>query len=188
MDTILKELEAGHRLGSGPRLAAALTPVDTPRHPDRLSSFYNFSNAAQLPTSLRHYISQLKGVKLPKQELNAWVDIFSAYWKSVGEIVKFDESPLRASWVAVFDTWRDLANVLVRAYSNPGLEIWTIPCLYVVGTYLRIFASKADAEISSQPSVAFSDDDMLTDFGKSAKTEEAARVLNRMFTLCLNDR
>ncbi|EAA66533.1 hypothetical protein AN0434.2 [Aspergillus nidulans FGSC A4] len=188
MDTILRDLEAGHRLGSGPRLAAALTPVDTPEHPDRLKSFYYFSNAAQLPASLRYYISQLNGEKIPKQDLNAWVDIFSAYWKAVGEIVKFDEFASRASWANVFDNWKDLANVLIRAYTNPGLETWTIPCLYVVGKYLRVFASKADAESSSQGSVEFSEDDMVTDFGKNAKTEEAARVLNRMFTLCLNDR
>ncbi|KAL4763399.1 protein csn12 [Aspergillus foveolatus] len=188
MDTILRDLEAGHRLGSGPRLAAALTPVDTPENPDRLKSFYYFSNAAQLPASLRYYISQLNGEKIPKQDLNAWVDIFSAYWKAVGEIVKFDESPSRASWANVFDNWKDLANVLIRAYTNPGLETWTIPCLYVVGKYLRVFASKADAESSSQGSAEYSEDDMVTDFGKNAKTEEAARVLNRMFTLCLNDR
>ncbi|KAL4785344.1 hypothetical protein BJX76DRAFT_184345 [Aspergillus varians] len=188
MDHILRELEAGHRLGSGPRLAAALTPIDTPEHPDRLKSFYNFSNAAQISTSLRYYLSQIGGVRIPKQELNAWVDIFSAYWKAVGEIVQFDEFPSRASWVRVFDSWKEVANLLIRAYSSPGLEIWTIPCLYVIGTYLRIFASKADSETSSQGSVAYSDDDMTTDFGKNAKTEEAARVLNRMFTLCLNDR
>ncbi|OJI96539.1 hypothetical protein ASPVEDRAFT_120740 [Aspergillus versicolor CBS 583.65] len=188
MDSILKELEAGHRLGSGPRLAAAFTPVDTPEQPSRLKSFYHISNAAQISATLRYYLSHISGVRIPKQELNAWVDIISAYWKAVGEIVQFDESPSRASWVRVFDCWKDVANLLIRAYSNPGLEIWTIPCLYVVGKYLRTFASKADAETSSQGSVAYSEDDMLTDFGKNAKTEEAARVLNRMFTLCLNDR
>lgn len=188
MDSILRELEAGHRLGSGPRLAAALTPIDTPEQPDRLKSFYNFSNPAQIPASLRYYLSQINGVRIPKQELNAWVDIFSAYWKAIGEIVNFNDSPLHASWVKVFDSWKDVANQLIRAYSSPGLEIWTIPCLYVVGTYLRIFASKADAETSSQVAVAYSEDDLATDFGKNAKTEESARVLNRMFTLCLNDR
>ncbi|KAI9374842.1 hypothetical protein BJX61DRAFT_496635 [Aspergillus egyptiacus] len=187
MDSVLKDLEEGHRLGSGPRLAAALTPVDTPGQPTRLKSFYNFSNAAQVSSSLRYYLSQIRGVKIPKQELNAWVDIFSAYWKATGELVKFEE-PSRASWVKVYENWKELANLLIRGYSNFGFENWTIPCLYVVGKYLRVFAVKADAETSSQGSVAFSEDDITTDFGKNAKLEEAARVLNRMFTLCLNDR
>ncbi|KAL4798105.1 hypothetical protein BDV19DRAFT_357883 [Aspergillus venezuelensis] len=188
MDSILGELEAGHRLGSGPRLAAALTPINTPQDPRRLVTFYNFSNAAQISASLRYYISNIGGPRIPKQELNSWIDIFSAYWRATGEIVKFDEAPSRASWVRVYDNWKEVANLLIRAYTSPGLEIWTIPCLYVVGTYLRVFASKADAETAAQGSVAYSEDDMLTDFGKNAKTEEAARVLNRMFTLCLNDR
>ncbi|KAL3472909.1 hypothetical protein BJX99DRAFT_249316 [Aspergillus californicus] len=191
MDSVLKDLEEGQRLGSGPRLAAALTPVGTPEQPDRLLSFYNFSNAVQVSPSLRYYLSHIHGVKLPKQELQAWVDIFSAYWKAVGEIVKFGESPSRASWVKVYDNWKDVSNLLIRGYSNFGFENWTIPCLYVVGKYLRIFAIKADAETSSQDSLEFSDrfqDDISTEFGENAKLEEAARVLNRMFTLCLTDR
>ncbi|KAL2841389.1 hypothetical protein BJY01DRAFT_217580 [Aspergillus pseudoustus] len=189
MITILEQLAEGQRELSGALVAAALTPVDTPTDPNRLRSFYNFSNAAQISTSIRNYLNQACGrVKIPKQELNAWIDLFSAYWKVIGELLKFEESPTRASWVQVFDNWRDLANLLIRGYSNFGFENWTISCLYVVGKYLRIFASKADAEASAQISVAFYQEDAGTDFGKSAKTEEAARVLNRMFTLCLNDR
>ncbi|KAL2868831.1 protein csn12 [Aspergillus lucknowensis] len=188
MSSILQDFEDGQRHGSGPRLALALTPVDTPQDPDRLKSFYSFSNSAQISASLRYYLCQTCGLKIPKQELNAWIDILSAYWKAVGEILQFNEFPSRASWVRVFDNWKEVANLLIRAYSNSGFENWTIPCLYVVGKYLRIFASKADAETSSQGSVAYLQDDASTDFGKDAKTEEAARVLNRMFTLCLNDR
>ncbi|KAL3463375.1 hypothetical protein BJX64DRAFT_257146 [Aspergillus heterothallicus] len=189
MISILNDLVEGQRELSGPHVAAALTPIDTPQDPSRLRSFYNFSNAAQISTSLRNYLHQACGrAKIPKQELNAWVDLFSAYWKVVGELLKFEEAPTRGSWVQVFDTWKDLANLLIRGYSNFGFENWTISCLYVVGKYLRIFASKADAETSAQSSVAFYQEDAATDFGKNAKTEEAARVLNRMFTLCLNDR
>ncbi|KAL2797183.1 hypothetical protein BJX66DRAFT_298379 [Aspergillus keveii] len=188
MISILEELAEGQRQLSGPLVAAALTPVDTSEDPNRLQSFYNFSNAAQISTSLRHYLTQTCRLKIPKQELNAWIDLFSAYWKVVGELLKFGESSTRASWVQVFDNWRDLANVLIRAYTNFGFENWTISCLYVVGKYLRLFASKADAETSAQSSDAFYQEDATTDFGKNAKTEEAARVLNRMFTLCLNDR
>ncbi|KAL5339095.1 hypothetical protein BJX70DRAFT_178609 [Aspergillus crustosus] len=191
MVSILRDFEAGQRNFAGPPLAAALTPVDTPEDPNRLKAFYNFSNAAQISTSLRYHLSHISGVRIPKQELNAWVDIFSVYWKAVGEIVKFDISPSHASWNKVFDTWRDLANLLHRAYSNSGFENWTIPCLYVVGKYLRFFASKADAETSSRGYGAYSDgfqDDEAANSGKDAKTEEAARVLNRFFTLCLNDR
>ncbi|KAE8379126.1 hypothetical protein BDV26DRAFT_260123 [Aspergillus bertholletiae] len=191
MATIFEDFVQGQRIGSGPRLAAALTPVAPTEHPQRLETFYRFSNAARVSSDLRYSLFQANGLKLPKQEQNSWIDIFSAYWTAVGEIVKFTDSPSSASWVKVFNTWKDLANILIRGYTNFGLQAWTVPCLYVVGKYLRIFAMKADAELSTQDSVAFGDnfqDDVAADFEKSAKLEESARIINRMFTLCLSDR
>ncbi|KAE8323030.1 hypothetical protein BDV39DRAFT_144460 [Aspergillus sergii] len=191
MATIFEDFVQGQRIGSGPRLAAALTPVAPAEYPQRLQSFYRFSNAARVSSDLRYSLFQANGLKLPKQEQNAWIDIFSTYWTAVGEITKFTDAPSSASWVKVFNSWKDLANILIRGYTNFGLQAWTVPCLYVVGKYLRIFAMKADAELSSQDSVAFGDnfqDDIAADFEKSAKLEESARIINRMFTLCLSDR
>ncbi|KAB8261997.1 hypothetical protein BDV32DRAFT_120898 [Aspergillus pseudonomiae] len=191
MATIFEDFVQGQRIGSGPRLAAALTPVAPAEYPQRLQSFYRFSNAARVSSDLRYSLFQANGLKLPKQEQNAWIDIFSTYWTAVGEVTKFTDSPSSASWVKVFNSWKDLANILIRGYTNFGLQAWTVPCLYVVGKYLRIFAMKADAELSSQDSVAFGDnfqDDIAADFEKSAKLEESARIINRMFTLCLSDR
>ncbi|KAF7589844.1 COP9 signalosome (CSN) subunit [Aspergillus hancockii] len=191
MPSIFEDFAQGQRHGSGPRLAAALTPVDPAEYPDRLQSFYRFSNATRVSSDLRYSLFQATGLKLPKQEQNAWIDIFSAYWTAVGEITKFTDSPSSASWVRVFTLWKDLANTLIRGYSNFGLQAWTVPCLYVVGKYLRVFAMRADAELSSQDSIGYGDnfqDDIAADFEKNARLEEAARIMNRMFTLCLSDR
>jgi hypothetical protein len=191
MSSIFEDFAQGQRNGSGPRLAAALTPVAPAEYPDRLQSFYRFSNAARVSSDLRYSLFQANGLKLPKQEQNAWIDIFSAYWTAVGEIAKFTDFPSSASWVKVFTSWKDLANILIRGYSNFGLQAWTVPCLYVVGKYLRTFAMRADAELASQDSMGFGDnfqDDITADFEKNAKLEEAARIMNRMFTLCLSDR
>ncbi|KAE8396642.1 hypothetical protein BDV23DRAFT_143230 [Aspergillus alliaceus] len=191
MTSVFEDFEQGQRIGSGPLLAAALTPVAPAEYPERLQSFYRFSNAARVTADLRYTLFQASGLKLPKQEQNAWIDIFSAYWTAVGEITKFTDSPSNASWVRVFNSWKDLANILIRGYSNFGLQAWTVPCLYIVGKYLRTFAMKADAELSSQDSLTFGanfQDDIAADFEKSAKLEESARIINRMFTLCLSDR
>ena len=190
MPSIFDDFREGQKIGSGPRLAAALTPVAPAEYPDRLKSFYYFSNAVHVSADLRYSLFQANGLRLPKQEQGAWVDIFTSFWKAVGEIVRFDDAPGHASWVKVFDAWKETANLLIRGYSSNGLQAWTVPCLYVVGRYLRIFAIKADAELASQDSVAFDDrfqDDATADV-KNAKLEEATRVLNRMFTLCLGDR
>ncbi|GAB1216411.1 COP9 signalosome (CSN) subunit [Aspergillus terreus] len=168
MASVFDDFAKGQKTGSGPTLAAALTPIAPPDYPSRLFSFYRFSNAAHVSSDLRYSLFQANGVKLPKQEQNAWIDIFTAYWKAVSEIVTFDLSPSDASWAKVFDAWKELTNVL----------------------YLRTFAIRADAELASLGSVASNQfqDDIASEFEKSAKLEEAARVMNRMFTLCLTDR
>ena len=82
-----------------------------------------------------------------------------------------------------------MANVLIRGYSNGRLQAWTLPCLYVVGKYLRVFAMSADAEIQAQGGAFGSfQDDFASEFEKSAKLEDTARMINRMFILCLSDR
>ncbi|OJJ86540.1 protein csn12 [Aspergillus glaucus CBS 516.65] len=189
MASVFTDFKEGHKELSGPRLAASLTPVAPPEYPDRLRSFYAYSNGANLHSDLRYFLFQANGPKLPKQEQNAWIEVFSAYWKAAGEILKFDDG--RGSWVEVFNAWNQVSSVLGRGYTNAGIEAWTIPCLYVVGKYVRTFAIRADAELASQDSVAFNDrfqDDISFDSEKSAKLEEAARVINKLFTICLNDR
>lgn len=84
-----------------------------------------------------------------------------------------------------------MTNLLIRGYQNPngGFEAWTIPCLYVAGKYMRVFGIKADEEGNA---AGFSknnfEDDLNADAGNNDKLEDAARVLNRIFQLCLADR
>jgi hypothetical protein len=82
-----------------------------------------------------------------------------------------------------------MTNALIRGYTNFGFEAWTVPCLYVAGKYLRMFAIKADEQSGSNASftVGFQDD-FNPEGAKNEKLEDAARVLNRIFTLCHSDR
>jgi COP9 signalosome complex subunit 12 len=82
-----------------------------------------------------------------------------------------------------------MTNTLIRGYTNFGFEAWTVPCLYIAGKYLRIFAIKADEQFESNANftVGFRDD-FNPESAKNEKLEEAARVLNRIFTLCHSDR
>ncbi len=96
---------------------------------------------------------------------------------------------LKASWTTVYEAWKELSNALIRGYSSGGFEAWTVPCLYVTGKYLRIFAIKADQETGNK--VVFGggfQDDFNPEAGKNEKLEDAARVLNRIFQLCISDR
>ncbi|CAG8892052.1 unnamed protein product [Penicillium nalgiovense] len=157
--------------GSGPELAAVLTPIAPSEDPGRLRSFYTFSTAEYLSKDLSYGLFHGKSLKLPKAEQAAWVDIFAAYWEAIGEILRCCQCPH-------------------PGYSGPaGIPAWTLPCLYTVGKYMRTFAINADLEAASQGSAGFGfQDDIAADVEKNANLEEAARVINRMFTLCLSDR
>lgn len=89
----------------------------------------------------------------------------------------------------MYEAWKEMALALVRGYNNAEFEAWTVPCLYVTGKYLRIFAIKADSETESNGAVgADFQDDFDPESGKNDKLEDAARLLNKMFQLCLSDR
>lgn len=82
-----------------------------------------------------------------------------------------------------------MTNSLIRGYTNCGFEAWTVPCLYVAGKYIRIFAIKADEAVGDDTVVASNfEDDFSSEADKNEKLEDAARVLNRMFQICLSDR
>lgn len=81
-----------------------------------------------------------------------------------------------------------MTNAIIRGYSTGCFEAWTIPCLYTSGKYLRIFAIKADAAGGNADKAMDFQDDFNPDTGKNEKLEDAARVLNRMFQLCVSDR
>ena len=93
------------------------------------------------------------------------------------------------SWTSVYDGWKELTNQLIRGYTNCEFESWTVPCLYMVGKYLRIFAIKADeGAANGSGNVTNFQDDLNPEAEKNEKLEDAARQLNRIFQLCLSDR
>lgn len=87
--------------------------------------------------------------------------------------------------------WKEFSTLLTRGYRSSGFSNWTIPCLYVAGKYLRVFAVKADAERSSKPideSSMMLQDDFDPDAEAHQNLEDCARQLNAIFGLCLMDR
>lgn len=190
MSSIATAFKYAYNNGSGSDLAAVFTPIAPPDDPNRLRAFYQLSNAASVSLDLPYLLFHGKSPKLPKSEQNAWVEIFAAYWEAVGEVLKCEDRSPGASVITLFNAWKKLANTVIRGYSGSGsLPAWTIPCLYKVGKYLRIFAINADVEAASQGTAVLGfQEEISPEVDKNANLEEAARVINRMFTLCLSDR
>jgi hypothetical protein len=100
---------------------------------------------------------------------------------------------LQSSWTKVYEAWKDLTSMLVRGYNHFNFPAWTVPSLYVVGKYLRLFAIRSDAErtrAASFPTTGASlmQDDFDPEAEKQAQLRDCEQHLKRIFTLCLNDR
>lgn len=192
MGSVFADFHEAQRMGSGQLLASCLLPVDTVQDPRRLRSFAHIFNYATIAADVRYHLFQSSAASYrpPKNEANAWVEIFVALWTTVKELLAIEDSLHQASWSRVFDAYKELTNQLLRGYSN-GFQAWTVPCLYATGKYLRAFAIKADAETKAKEETSFGNgfsDDIMGNSGKNEKLEQAAWVINRMFTTCLSDR
>jgi COP9 signalosome complex subunit 12 len=192
MALLFADFHEAQRIGSGHLLASCLVPVDTSQDPRRLRSFAKLSNHSAISTDVRYHLlqSSVASYRPPKNEANVWIDIFVALWTTVKELLAIEDRLHEAGWARVFDSYKELTNLLIRGYSN-GFQAWTVPCLYATGRYLRAFAIKADAEAKSKDGDSFGNglaDDIMGNLGKNEKLEQAAWAINRMFTTCLSDR
>lgn len=192
MAPLFEDFHEAQRTGSGHLLASCLIPVNTSQDSHRLRSFAQLSNYSTISADVRYHLFQAPtaSYRPPKNEANAWVDIFVALWITVKELGAIEGSLHDASWGRVFNAYRELTNLLIRGYTN-GFLAWTVPCLYATGKYLRAFALKADAEAKAKDEGSFGNgfsDDIMGNYGKNEKLEQAAWVINRMFTICLSDR
>jgi len=193
MEMVFRDFKQAQLMGSGPLLSTTITPIAPPADPDRLNTFYRGSNSFSIQSDIRYGILHHANtdVRFSKTEGTAWVEVYVAYWKAVGELLATEETTSKADWTKVYEAWKEVANALIRGYSSAGFPSWTVPCLYIAGRYLRIFAIKADDQARVKGAVTFNagfHDDVVGDFGKNEKLEDAARVINRIFTLCISDR
>lgn len=192
MDSVFRDFQRAHLGRSGPLLATTITPIAPPEDLNRLRRTFSVSNAFTIQQEIRSGLLAHTNTELrfSKPEGNAWVEVYVAYWKAVGEIIALEEN-LKSGWAGVYEAWKEVANAVIRGYSNGGFESWTIPCLYVTGRFLRIFAIKTDEQLRERNGGDFNagmQDDIAGELGKNEKLEDAARIINRIFTLCISDR
>jgi COP9 signalosome complex subunit 12 len=185
--------EAQH-VGNGPLLASCLVPVDTADDPHRLLLLAQISNYQHVAEDIRvHLVQVSNATRLPKPELNAWIDIFTALWKCAMELVVLQSSNGNGDWSKAFEAYKELCNHLIRGYTNFGFQSWSVPCLYTAGKYLRMLAIKADSQSKANEGngdafVGDFSDDIVGDTDESKKLGQASWTINRIFTICLNDR
>lgn len=203
MNKLAAEFSSAIASSDGYGLAATLSPVPPANDGARLYTLQRDTNEYKVQADFRRLFNRGAASNLDKRERDAWVDVYAAYWKAVGEILVAEESlnlarnsgrssGVNANWAKVYAAWKDLLNALYSGYHKGLFESWTIPCLYVTGKYLRVFAIKADdSAASARDGATFSagfEDDVVDGDGGHDKLEDAARQINRTFGLCISDR
>jgi hypothetical protein len=199
MDAIFSEFAAADASEQGYALAATISPEPPKHDPARLYNFYRSTNAHALQTDLRYRLQYNPNLQLDKQEALAWVDVFAAFHKFTGVLLGAEEAQnsgreVEAKWGDVYENWKEVVTALVKGYQSGAFYAWTIPCLYVAGKYLRVFAIKADDNAALQKGNGFAygggiqEEDAFGTGGKHEKLEDAARGINRIFGLCVSDR
>ncbi|KAF2401633.1 COP9 signalosome complex subunit 12 [Trichodelitschia bisporula] len=197
MEVVLGLFKRGMIEQNGHMVADALTPIAPPRDTGRLYAFYRASSAFSIQADLRHEIVYSSDIHLNKAESNAWIDVFVAYWKAVGALLATEEATNQgkaqdAEWGKAYEQWKEMVNALIRGYTTNVFPPWTLPCLYTAGKYLRNLAIKADEQTrKSTGNVTYNEgfqDDVVSSIGKNDSLQDAARQINRIFSLCISDR
>ncbi|KAH7321388.1 hypothetical protein B0I35DRAFT_213530 [Stachybotrys elegans] len=193
MNELFEDFVKAYASRNGYEVAKTLSPVPPHDRPHRLRSIWQSTNGHSVKGDVRHFIKTKasRGARIDPDELNGWIEVYSAYWTAVGEIIAGENG--RSTWTKAYEAWRELSLNLIRGYSNFGFEAWTIPSLYMVGKYLRLFAIKSDEERSRmaiEPSGGepLMQDDFDPELEKQAQLRNCEGQLKRIFTLCLNDR
>ncbi|KAG9242596.1 hypothetical protein BJ878DRAFT_535787 [Calycina marina] len=194
MDSFFKVFSAAYGGGDGYALADTLSPIAPASQPDKLRRFVHSTNYASVQNDFKYRLLYDKAspLRLNVEEGKAWVEVYVSFWKACVEILQAEAAindNQKPSWEKVYRAWKEVSDHLNRGYTAAGFENWTVPCLYVVGKYLRMFAIKADEVASSleQTTIDFNEDLSLDD-EQHANLEDAARQLNKVFQLCLSDR
>lgn len=194
MDSLFRDFGEATSKRAGYQLASTFTPEAPSSDPDRLLKIWRSTNYHEARNLIKRNIQRAtSSTGLSRSTVEGWVEVYYLFWKAIGEILtvtgQLGDNDT-TSWTKVFETWRDLTTAITRGYTNHGFEAWSIPCVYVIGKYLRIFAIKADDERSKNANDqgASFQDDFDPETEKHQHLEDCARQLNRIFTLCLSDR
>lgn len=177
-------------------VAEFLSPVAPAQNPGRLYDFYRASNDDKIEGDVRYALKNNRNTRMTNKESAAWVEIIVCYWRAVKELIKADEAANQGrlgdrQFIAVYDTWKDLTSSFIKQISGGALPPWAIFTLYFTANHLRKLAIKADEYLANSKPAAFNtgfSDDIVSTVAQNQKLEEAARVFNRIFALCLGDR
>jgi len=176
-------------------VARFLSPVPPAHDAGRLYDFWRCSTESKVEQDIGYALGYGQ-YRLPRREVDAWVDILACYWRAVDRIIKHEQAQNQGKLserqaIEVYDAWRDLTTTFQKYIGNGPFPSWTVFTLYFVANHLRKLAINADAQLAKVKPVTFSagfQDDIVATTAKNEKLTDASRIFNRIFALCTNDR
>ncbi|KAF2868695.1 hypothetical protein BDV95DRAFT_579069 [Massariosphaeria phaeospora] len=196
MQAALAPFHEAHVLGRGYEVADILSSFPPPNNPGRLYDFHRASNERQIEGDVRYALKYSKVSHISAKESIAWTEIIVDYWHVVTKILSAEEATNKRQlgdrqWVEVYEAWRNLTQLVSRHISNGVLPPWGIWTLLRMANHLRLLAVRADEQLAKARPMNLNpvlQDDIAGTVTSNQKLEEAARVFNRIFSLCLGDR
>ncbi|KAF1946812.1 hypothetical protein EJ02DRAFT_450172 [Clathrospora elynae] len=196
MQSALESFHEAYASGLAQPVAAFLSPIAPINASNRLYDFARASSDDKIEGDVRYALKYNKTTRMTNKECGAWVDIIVCYWRAVKEIIKADKAADQSrtgdrQYLAIYDAWKDLTSSFIKHISGGLLPAWAIFTLYFTANHLRKIAIKTDEQLAkSKPAVLNTgySDDIASTTPQNQKLEEAARVFNRIFALCLGDR
>ena len=110
MEAIFKNFREAHIAGNGYQLSDTLLPISPSEEPRRLRDFYNSTNAENVKGDIQYNVlyDRQSTLRLSTEEGKAWVDVYTAYWAAVGEIIKAEDAQKTNAQVRDFSTFLGL--------------------------------------------------------------------------------
>ncbi|KAF3932779.1 Internalin-A [Dactylella cylindrospora] len=160
-----------HADENGKLLASTISLTNTD-----LEEFAYSTNSSRVAEDVFHALEYENNSSRPKitnkSGLETWAEVYVAFWKVAQALERYDE----VDWGSVFAGMKELTQAVIRGFQNGTWEVWQLEVLYTACKYLRYVAIRADEVKRAEGE----------DTWKSL--EEAARIINRAFNTCLNDR
>ncbi|KAF3189760.1 COP9 signalosome (CSN) subunit [Orbilia oligospora] len=171
MESLIRAWRTAHVDENGKLLASTISLTNTD-----LEEFAYSTNPARVAEDIFRTLEYENNASRPKitnkTGLEAWAEVYVAYWKVAQALERHDE----VDWAQVFVAMKDMTQAVIRGFQNGLWEVWQLEVLYTACKYLRYVAIRTDEAKRSNGE----------DTWKSL--EDAARIINRAFNVCLNDR
>jgi hypothetical protein len=195
MDTLILDFRDAYEQKDGYRIAACLTPNLQKYNPPPWNAFEaSLASATAAKARFLRPFRDTNFVDMHRDdEAEPWSEVFSSYWSALAEMLAAEygrQGRVKGDWTKAYNSWKTLADKLIRAFQGSIFPHWAVPCLYVVGNTLRRLAIKADESDQKSGNVNYDEieAEVVGSVNKHENLSETARQVNRMFAVCQADR